>query len=197
MIYVKKVNVEISTKHGQAQETRANTEKSPEPAVQFSQYLKIPERNMQRYLVYLFTPSPPNRLLCTQCLLYQLIVFFSFFTQPSQLSGLLCAGYFLGGGASRNFQERRSCELLPIFLQLRSRHPLPHPNYNNKDSTRRLNPPATQAIFHSLAFKGAYTARVPVNGKCASVLAALALSTLFFKVCRFLCTYCKVLESCI
>ena len=95
--------------------------------------------------------------------------------------------YFLGGGAWRDFQERRSCELLPIFLQLRSRHrhTLPHPNYNNKDSTRILNPPATHATFHSLVFKGAYTVRVPVNGKCASVLAALALSTLFLKCAGF------------
>lgn len=127
-----------------AQETRANTEKSPKRAVQF---WMVSEN--------LFTPPPPNRLLCTQCLLSQLIVavvfFFLFSNSLRSSRDCYARGTSLAAGPGGIFKSgeavscsQSSCSSAPAKTLP---YPLPHANYNNKDSTRRLNPPATHAIF--------------------------------------------------
>lgn len=136
-----------------AQETRANTEKSPKRAVQFSMVSENSGAKYATIIGYLFTPPPPNRLLCTQCLLSQLIVVVFFFFSNSLRSSRDCyaPGTSLAAGPGGIFKSgeavscsQSSCSSAPAKTLP---YPLPHANYNNEDSTRRLNPPATHAIF--------------------------------------------------
>ena len=138
-----------------AQETRANTEKSPKRAVQFWMVSENPGAKYATIIGLSVYPSPtqPSFMYAVSTLPINCCCCFFFLFSNSLRSSRDCyarstslaagpGGIFKSGEAVSCSQS--SCSSAPAKTLP---YPLPHANYNNKDSTRRLNPPATHAIF--------------------------------------------------
>ena len=138
-----------------AQETRANTEKSPKRAVQFWMVSENPGAKYATIIGLSVYPSPtqPSFMYAVSTLPINCCCCFFFLFSNSLRSSRDCyaRGTSLAAGPGGIFKSgeavscsQSSCSSAPAKTLP---YPLPHANYNNKDSTRRLNPPATHAIF--------------------------------------------------
>lgn len=137
-----------------AQETRANTEKSPKRVVQFSM---VSENSGAKYATIVGlsvypSPTQPSFVYAVSTLPINCCCFFFLFSNSLRSSrDCYARGTSLAAGPGGIFKSveavscsQSSCSSAPAKTLP---YPLPHANYNNKDSTRRLNPPATHAIF--------------------------------------------------
>ena len=137
-----------------AQETRANTEKSPKRAVQFWMVSENPGAKYATIIGLSVYPSPtqPSFVYAVSTLPINCCCCFFLFSNSLRSSrDCYAPGTSLAAGPGGIFKSgeavscsQSSCSSAPAKTLP---YPLPHANYNNKDSTRRLNPPATHAIF--------------------------------------------------
>lgn len=152
MIYVKMVNDEISTKRGAGNKSKYWKVSEAGCSIFDGIWKFRSEICNDNWLSVYPSPTQPSFVYAVSTLPINCCCFFFLFSNSLRSSrDCYAPGTSLAAGPGGIFKSveavscsQSSCSSAPAKTLP---YPLPHANYNNKDSTRRLNPPATHAIF--------------------------------------------------